>query len=284
LKLGSALLVPANPALGRTIENGSYLIDGKPIAETAFSGDPEFPTKSSDVIKLLRAGNQSVTVRKTNEVLPSEGIIVGEAATEADLTRWAEFSGSGSLLAGASGFFRAILKQTELSKPHTHTQSNENLSGALLYVCGSAFAKSTHLVKEIFNSGGSVSYMSEEINFRNNSADMDKWSDEICNLIRENGKAIVAIDSERQVFFNALELRSKMALVVKKVFDNTRIDELIIEGGSTASSVLNELEIDTLYPTEEYATGVIRSKVAGRELYITLKPGSYAWPNEVWAF
>ncbi len=284
LNLGRALLVPANPALGRTIENGSYLIDGKPIAETAFSGDPEFPAKSSDVIKLLRAGNQSVTVKKTDEELPSEGIIVGEAATEADLTRWAEFSGSGSLLAGASGFFRAILKQTELSKPHTHTLTNESLTGALLYVCGSAFAKSTHLVKKIFNSGGSVSYMPEEINFGDNSADMDKWSNEICNLIRENGKAIIAIDSESKIYLTASELRSTMALVVKTVFEKLTIDELIIEGGSTASSVLKQLQIDTLEPVNEYATGVIRSKVIDRGLHITLKPGSYSWPKHVWAF
>src|SRR3990170_4475510 len=43
LDLTRALLVPANPSLGRTIHNGTYFIHDQPVHLTAFSTDPEFP-------------------------------------------------------------------------------------------------------------------------------------------------------------------------------------------------------------------------------------------------
>src|SRR6185436_8671733 len=36
-------ILPANPSLGRTIENVEYFIEGKRINETGFVSDPEFP-------------------------------------------------------------------------------------------------------------------------------------------------------------------------------------------------------------------------------------------------
>src|ERR1700761_4620702 len=43
LDFQSALMVPANPALGRTIRDGHYYLNGEPIHESSFSADPEFP-------------------------------------------------------------------------------------------------------------------------------------------------------------------------------------------------------------------------------------------------
>ena len=42
-----AVYLPANPSKGRIIRNGTYYINGKPIHETDFSFDPEFPAKTS---------------------------------------------------------------------------------------------------------------------------------------------------------------------------------------------------------------------------------------------
>ncbi|MCX6622173.1 MAG: hypothetical protein NTY38_14115, partial [Acidobacteria bacterium] len=47
LKLPRALIVAANPSLGRTIQDGVYRIGGVPIAETEFRNDPDYPVESS---------------------------------------------------------------------------------------------------------------------------------------------------------------------------------------------------------------------------------------------
>src|SRR5262249_16931046 len=43
LGMPRALVVPANPALGRVIRSGCYFIDGAPIDKTDFAKDPEYP-------------------------------------------------------------------------------------------------------------------------------------------------------------------------------------------------------------------------------------------------
>src|SRR5882672_3582695 len=53
LGLHSALLVPANPGFGRVIRKGRYFVKGKPIDQTDFARDPEYPRRSSNVLKML---------------------------------------------------------------------------------------------------------------------------------------------------------------------------------------------------------------------------------------
>ena len=55
LGLKRALLVPANPALGRTISDGEYFIHGRPIHKTEFARDAEHPRLSPRVLDLMQA-------------------------------------------------------------------------------------------------------------------------------------------------------------------------------------------------------------------------------------
>ncbi|MBS1605937.1 MAG: four-carbon acid sugar kinase family protein, partial [Bacteroidetes bacterium] len=101
------LLVPANPVLGRTIVDGRYFLNGAPVQESSFATDPDFPVVSSDVREML--GDASVVLRRVGEELPARGIVVGEVASVEDVAAWARVVGPGMLLAGASGFFDALL-------------------------------------------------------------------------------------------------------------------------------------------------------------------------------
>ena len=277
-----ALLVPANPDLGRTIEEGIYYIQGRPIAESGFSGDPEFPATSSDVLELLRS-SQTVAVRKHTQSLPETGIVIGEAAVASDLDDWAKVPREGTLLAGASGFFKALLRGLGFSRNES-LQSSDQSGSNKLFVCGSAFASSNENVKRVFQSGGPVSYMPAALMSDPDREDeLKSWAAEISTLMAEYGNAVIAIKPGLKESANAAQLRKTMSDVVKQVFKSVSINELIIEGGSTASSVLNQLSINVLRPVYEYSTGVIRTKVSGFEnLYVTLKPGSYNWPAQVW--
>jgi len=281
----SALLVPANPVFGRTIENGSYLINDIPIAQTSFAADPEFPAKSSDILDLLKVSDEHVQVKKYGEAPLEKGITIAEVKYDADLKNWAGFYKDNVLLAGGSGFFRAVLNNA-VSNSSARYKDNSSLSGTMLYVCGSAYYNSIKLVSNIAAKGGPVSYMPQAVcDAPGSEEELEKWCEEVLKLIAEKKKVIVAVNSDSTNKLSPLQLRIITALLVKKVFDRVSIAELIIEGGATASSILRTLGIETLYPVNEYATGVIRSKViASGKLYVTLKPGSYTWPNQVWQF
>ena len=92
LELTRALLLPANPSLGRTIHDGQYFVQGKPIHKTEFARDPEYPRRSSQVVRLL-AAPESFLLRVVNgdRSLVTGAIVIGEASTPADVRSWAEY-------------------------------------------------------------------------------------------------------------------------------------------------------------------------------------------------
>ncbi len=78
-----------------------------------------------------------------------------------------------------------------------------------------------------------------------------------------------------------MSLRTAMAKAVKKVIEIEGLQELIIEGGSTAAAIFNELGISNFIPQYQYARGVLKMKASEIDLYITVKPGSYILPEEI---
>ncbi|GAB3917539.1 four-carbon acid sugar kinase family protein [Larkinella terrae] len=279
LNVPKALLIPANPALGRTLVGGHYFVNGKPIHQTHFTDDPEFPVTESDVLKRFRGKADAVFVRSQSEQLPDDGIVIGEVAKPADLSAWVNRIDNRTLVGGGSGFFSAILASEHPSK----ASATEPVKWGTrwLYVCGSAFGERVELVKKAANTGYSVYYLPEQ------AADFDDhdWVSGMATSLQQSKPVLLAIDPIRVQRSDALQLRTAMAKAVKAVLEKTGVHELVIEGGSTASAVLQESGITRLIPTEELATGVVRSVAIGKvDLHVTVKPGSYRWPSGLWPF
>ncbi len=281
-----ALVVPANPALNRTIKNGQYFLNGMPLHESSFSNDPEFPVKTSSVVEILSNKGIGVHSQNHNEVLQHEGLIIGDAANVNELKSWTEKINKNMLLAGASGFFTALLDTLVI--PDTQAPKNEyrDFKEPMLIVSGTSFTKSREAIRKLKANNEPVSYMPDAVIKKPmpDEADYETWCSEIVTYIETSGKAIIAVseDMVNSVEADAKDLRYKTAIVVKMVFDRLTINELLIEGGSTASAILKQLCLYRFFPVEELATGVIRMQTENKpELYITLKPGSYAWPQAV---
>ena len=111
-------------------------------------------------------------------------------------------------------------------------------------------------------------------------ADDLTWLQQCKDVLEQKQNAIIAFKSEIIPSDKlAADLRSIMAKAVKAVVAQNKIAELFIEGGSTATAILQELGINKLSPVNELARGVVRMKAG--ELYITAKPGSYELSNEI---
>jgi len=278
-----AVLVAANPALGRTIIDGLYFLQGQPVHETSFSHDPHFPVVSSSVKDMLRADGYPVHLEKSTGSLPDKGIVVGDVESVEDLTKWAAHIDHKTLAAGASGFFEAILKSRNVtgSSTMTHTSTAAQNSGTSksLFVCGTTFSNSRNAIEKIYLNRGSVSYMPEEI------IDTVQWADEVTALVKRHGKAIVAIHGG--LTGNSADpnkLRTRMAALVSEVLQRNIIQELIIEGGATSWAVIQQSGLTQFLPVEEMAPGVVRMQVIDTNLFLTVKPGSYQWPAGMWDF
>jgi uncharacterized protein YgbK (DUF1537 family) len=267
-----AFILPANPSLGRTISNSNYYLQGKLISETSFAADPEFPISNSSVQAILK--DETVQVLKHTDALPSNGIVVGEAENETDVQAWAEKLDERFLLAGAGDFYTALLKkQFKQTK-----QQQPELQAPFLYVCGTAYDQSVNYIKQVDEKSKAVLYITKQM-IESGTHDIE-WLQQCNDVLKQKQKAIIAFSSEAiPADTSAAELRSIMAKAVKAIVEQNKISELFIEGGSTATAILQELSINHLSPVNELKRGVVRMKAA--ELFITVKPGSYELPNEI---
>ncbi|MBD2705143.1 four-carbon acid sugar kinase family protein [Spirosoma sp. BT702] len=283
LDLEKALIVPANPALGRMLIDGHYYVQGQLIHQTHFSTDPEFPIIESDVLKRLSVNDVPLTVQPSTTASLQPGIVIGEAGTQGDLKIWAGRIDEQTLPGGGAGFFEAVLGTRYVPK---RIPSPEIILGnRKFYVCGTAFGRSVELVKKAAVAKNGVSYMPKNLlnSVDQEAAELANWVERIVACFERHDAVIIAIESNTSG--QAIQLRSVMAKAVKQVLDQVSVDELIIEGGSTASAVLREIGVTQLAPTHELATGVVRSAAIDHEpLYITMKPGSYRWPTDLWSF
>ena len=78
-------------------------------------------------------------------------------------------------------------------------------------------------------------------------------------------------------------LEQYLAELVEQVLATRNVDRLLVEGGGTASALVRRLGWTPMTVRRQYAPGIVAMQISGRPRPIlTVKPGSYAWPPEVW--
>jgi uncharacterized protein YgbK (DUF1537 family) len=277
-KKKAVLLAPANPSLGRTLVDGQYWIKGKPIHQTGFSTDPEFPIHSSDVRKMIGHSSIDISIINKNQPIPDSGMVVVEVEEESDLDFWAAKLSTEWVPAGGSGFFSAMLRWdfgNELSGP---SSENVQWGSPLLVVSGTSFEKNVQRLAKLAGAGAPVIYL-QPIELANaEERRMKAWVDESIHHFQQKGNCTLAFQPNSDKIAPQ-QLASKMAELVKMIYDRVKLKEMIIEGGATSFAIISRLGLQQFFPTEELMPGVVRMRVGKKEdLHITFKPGSYDWP------
>ncbi|MFD2396549.1 four-carbon acid sugar kinase family protein [Prauserella oleivorans] len=112
----TAVVCPAFPGVGRTVVDGSLLVDGRPVSETSAGTDPVTPVTQSHVPTLLGAplvrldpdGSPAAWARRLRD---AGRVVVVDAETDADLDRVARAVaelGESALPVGAGGLAGAL--------------------------------------------------------------------------------------------------------------------------------------------------------------------------------
>ena len=282
--LKRTLIIPGNPSHAKNIADGIYYYKNEPVHLSDYANDPVFPARTSDVKEMLRAGN-SIGLLKTGDGLPETGIMIGEAFDENDLNYWVQQTDNNTLLAGASGLFNKLLQN--LLPPQPAEYLHPTLTGRRLFVFGSTFHQGKLDAKNGFLNNIAVHYVPAAIlcNEDNDKQLIYLFASHVAASIIHQNNAIIAINPDTiiGIKINPVLLSHTIAAIVKQVIEYTTLNELLIEGGATAWSILSQLNFKKLCPVNQLAPGVIRLSIAGNsQLYVTLKPGSYDWPAPVW--
>lgn len=280
------LLVPANPSRGRVIRGGRYFVDGLPLERTSFAADPEYPARSSGVLELLGAGQRpDVHILRPHQEMPANGILVGDAVSQADLACWARRVDDSTLAAGAADFFAALLAAKGHQPGTCETPSDEvGQDKVTLFICGSAAAWE-HRRRQCTGRGIPVVPMPRGLLHGEPSPPLiRRWTNAITEALNTHRTAMAAVAepvSDTSGVPHALV--QYLAELVEQVLATRNVDRLLVEGGGTASALVRRLGWTPMTVRRQYAPGIVAMQISGRPRPIlTVKPGSYAWPPEVW--
>lgn len=298
------LLLPANPSRQRVIREGHYFIAGTPLHESEFARDPEHPRWSSEVRELLGMfGGVTVALAKHSDPLPAAQVVVGEAATLADLKGWAARWEPDMLAAGGADFFEALLERWGPEVREGGRAPNQTGTGQgsglpcpepsaglaprrLLWVSGTASPAATTWIHRLaedaiavvrlleFPSGGAGA----------GGADTDSVIEQCLAGLERRGGAVLCLGSSGGAVSlpeGSLWVR-RLAEVAGEVVQRARPDLVLVDGGATAARLLERLGWSCLRVTREWAPGVVEL-VGGPEGNppVVVKPGSYPWPEEI---
>jgi D-threonate/D-erythronate kinase len=288
LGLPRALVVPANPQLGRVIRDGHYFVGGQPIHETDFKDDPHYPRHSSRVLDLLGASlSQPVSVCGLDEPLPTQGIIVGEASSSDDLLAWAGRLDETVLPVGGAEFFAAILGlqqagTTRLQRPPPELPE----ASPALFVCGSMAASALDFLDQCEQRGVPVLSLPPAV--LTGAADteicLSRLVEETVGAFRRRNLVLLTIAHPPvRVSGPGRRLEELLARTANAVVEQASVRRVYVEGGATAAAMVRVLGWSRMQVLREWAPGVVTlSSPPGRAVTLTSKPGSYLWPAGFW--
>ncbi|AWW30569.1 four-carbon acid sugar kinase family protein [Echinicola strongylocentroti] len=281
------LLVPANPYTGRSISDGIYYVKGRPLNETSFKDDPTFPAFSANVKDLLREDELSVAYgRFSEEGDLQQGFNIPDSQTMQDLYTWASLMDNSVLPAGSAAFFEMCLKRNFPEWMRGQEPDPLSFVGNSLMIAGSSHQNSKDFVEKAVEKGVHLSEMPELlIEEEYNPAGTEAWVHDVGRGLLEGNRVIMAYGKKKASFKNyPAILKKRTAQAVARVIEEVPVRELLLEGGATTCAVIEELSLGALIPMQELSPGVVRLKAVDHDMVLTIKPGSYAWPEAVYRY
>lgn len=283
----SILLMPSNPDSGRRIRSGNYYIGESLINESGFVRDPDFPATSPDVAtilqerSLLSASAFSVITenRKTWGDKGRTNIYVPDCSTPEDMLRKLDSVKLDTFLAGSAVFFEQMLKHKGYKRADKTIRINS--VDEFLLVAGTAHPDSKAFGERLSRMGCPVVAFPDKLLTQNiQHAELSGWARTLSSIWMDKRMLSVTIADRAVVFPDSKEqLKFRLSSIVADLIEHCNIPEVFIEGGATTYHLLKQLGYMNLSPVSELMAGVLRLKVVGQNLFITIKPGSYLWPD-----
>jgi uncharacterized protein YgbK (DUF1537 family) len=284
LQLDRALLLPANPSLGRTIHDGQYFVKGRPIDKTEFARDPEYPRRSSQVVRLLAAPeNFLLRVVNGDRSLADGTIVIGEASTPADVQSWTAYCDATMLPAGGSEFFNALLTGG-VSNPPGAEHFSSPAAGLEFFISGTSTREARQFAQAAKRRKTPVFSLPQELAWGADFAPaaVKAVAGRVVEGFRENSRVILAVGLPlvRNAEI-ARKLSNSVVSVAEQVMRQVPVARVYAEGGATAAELVRRMGWSRLTVLRELAPGVATLAVdSGESILLTIKPGTYAWPAQ----
>jgi uncharacterized protein YgbK (DUF1537 family) len=271
LKFDRALLIPQNPSRKRVIEKGQYLIEGTPLHQSPVALDPLHSPTTSDVRAILDPdGDRDARCAEPGDEIGAQ-ITIASAGNQPEIEHWAARRTPQTLPAGGADFFTGALQSLGLFP--VNPRPLEVPREAAIFIFGSASQPSRDFVDRLLASGFSVCDVSSS------SISEARWG--LLEQFRFAGRAFVAARAEVSPR-NSERLRETIAVLISTIVGEVELKTLFIEGGATASAIIDRLGYRILEVKGELSAGIVALGPGDQETpLLVLKPGTYAWPTGI---
>jgi hypothetical protein len=254
-----AILCPANPARGRTIDQGHYYVAGTRLTQSALADDPEYPRTTDDVYAMLQTADAAIAVP--------------DVTSPDDLQTHASQLAAGVLPAGGAEFFAAILRQQANEPPSSRLPPL--LPTPWCFVCGSRTGWQQGRLRSALDNRIPCHFV--------DTLDLQAFKRDV----QETGAVWLAIGEPAQPAAAAAWLErlvTKVALCLETFCQaGAEPGTLFLEGGATARAVFDRCgwsEFDVVGELEPGCVALRSSSASAPRL--VAKPGSYPWPAHLW--
>ena len=291
-----ALLTPAYPEMGRTVENGVLKVRGVPVAKTEAAHDPVCPVTDSRVVHLLQRQTSSrirliehrhVTTTPAElqaaverEIGAGGRLLVFDCLERRDLAAIANLGfrlTPRPLFVGSAGLAEAVAAQVSArAAGRSAPRPPVKTAGHAIVVCGSASEVSR---RQLARLGQGLAIPRVEIRPGLACRFSSKEEPARRTIIRTTaealraGSVILSVSAERldepdrPAHATALAVAEALGAIAKKAFSMSGIDAgesaLVLTGGDTAMAVLQALGTDGVEIGCEPIEGIMAGRVRG---------------------
>ena len=273
-------VLPANPSKGRRIVGGEYFVNDLPLHQTAFAEDPYFPVQSSSVFEIITAASVKMSYRHLaiGDKIPSNGILSGDVAKMEDFNFYLQQITHRDLLCGAADSFSLFLaKIFQAVNKSKKPVSNKEYQ---VVFNGSSIKNATE--KRNFSASNFVQVTCPAYS-NDQDSDPVEWFSEILNLLEQKKKVAVEIPhpvvQSRTASDFYLKIFATLAVYITKNIARQSI-HFWLTGGETAVAIMEGLSASQLELIAQMSPGSVTFEtIDNRKMHLTVKPGSYAWPD-----
>ena len=284
-------MLPANPSRGRIIQFGKYFVNDKPLDETIFSMDPDFPATSADIaIKMMHPSPDLTHLHVSpGDTCPNGMLITGNIQSKDDLKKYVSTTNENDLCCGAAELFEAFLENLGYRPQITTTTQPPSLDTAYTLIVNGTTVKNTNDITLYGQSDITVLPLPgnfERAQFIFPDKDALVWHKMVVDALTSRKVAVVSIDHPIQHTKTMSEMFLKQfVMLIQYITGYMNMTEIhfCLTGGATASAIIRHLEHGKLLVKNEITPGVVTLAMIDNkaETYFTVKPGSYAWPASI---
>lgn len=278
-----AVVCPAYPATGRTLENGVLLVNGTPVTETSAGTDPVTPVMESSVPVMLDCDLVSPTQDDTPATLAQKiggcgPIVVVDASTDADLKRLAQaivMLGERALPVGAGGLAMAMAA----------AWASDPASGDIVLAVVTSQHSATRAQVVALQEYGATVLTPEPLVLGDDGL-WQSWQQAMLEQITRSGEAsriVVLLAPALQVpdLTSAMVAR-RLGQSALAIVGTGKVRGLIATGGDGAEQVMSALQATGIRLIDEVSGGVPLGTLIGGEfagMPIVTKAGGFGAEN-----